>query len=161
VALLLLARRFETGDDAMRERIFRTYFRNTAYVNNWDLVDMSAPAIVGAHLLDRPRAPLRRLARSGSVWERRIAVVSTLAFIRAGDHDETFRLARALLQDEHDLIRRAVGWMLREAGKHDEPRLIAFLERHASVMPRVMLRYAIERLDDEVRTKLLEEAPQR
>jgi 3-methyladenine DNA glycosylase AlkD len=161
VALLLLARRFETGGDAMRERIFRTYLRNTAYVNNWDLVDTSAPAIVGAHLLDRPRAPLRRLARSTSVWERRIAVVSTLAFIRAGDHDETFRLARALLRDEHDLIRKAVGWMLREVGKRDEPRLLAFLERHASVMPRVMLRYAVERLDAEVRQKLLEGTPQR
>jgi 3-methyladenine DNA glycosylase AlkD len=161
VALLLLARRFETGDDAMRERIFRTYLRNTAYVNNWDLVDTSAPAIVGAHLLDRPRAPLRRLGRSKSVWDRRIAVVSTLAFIRAGDHGETFRLARALLQDDHDLIRKAVGWMLREAGKRDEPRLIAFLERHADVMPRVMLRYAVERLDDEVRRKLLQEAAQR
>jgi 3-methyladenine DNA glycosylase AlkD len=161
VALLLLARRFETGDDALRERIFRTYLRNTAYVDNWDLVDTSAPAIVGAHLLDRPHAPLRRLARSESVWERRIAVVSTLAFIRAGDHDETFRLARALLRDEHDLIRKAVGWMLREVGKRDEPRLIAFLERHARVMPRVMLRYAVERLDAEVREKILSQVPGR
>jgi len=128
-------------------------------VNNWDLVDTSAPAIVGGHLLDRPRAPLRRLARSNSVWERRIAVVGTLAFIRAGDHDETLRLARTLLRDEHDLIRKAVGWMLREVGKRDEPRLIAFLERHAGVMPRVMLRYAVERLDAEIRTRLLQEAP--
>jgi 3-methyladenine DNA glycosylase AlkD len=159
VALLLLARRFDNGDDAMRERIFRTYLSNTAYVNNWDLVDTSAPAIVGGHLLDRPRAPLRRLARSNSVWERRIAVVGTLAFIRAGDHDETLRLARTLLRDEHDLIRKAVGWMLREVGKRDEPRLIAFLERHAGVMPRVMLRYAVERLDAEIRTRLLQEAP--
>jgi 3-methyladenine DNA glycosylase AlkD len=159
VALLLLARRFETGDDALRECIFRTYLRNTAYVDNWDLVDTSAPAIVGAHLLDRPRAPLHRLVRSTSVWERRIAVVSTLAFIRAGDHDATFRLARALLRDEHDLIRKAVGWMLREVGKRDEPRLIAFLERHADVMPRVMLRSAVEHLDAEVRRKLLEDTP--
>jgi 3-methyladenine DNA glycosylase AlkD len=156
VALLLLAHRFETGDDSLRERIFRTYMANTAHVNNWDLVDTSAAAIVGAHLLHRSREPLRRLAQSRSVWERRIAVVSTLTFIRAGDHEETFRLARALLRDEHDLIRKAVGWMLREVGKRDEPHLIAFLERHAHEMPRVMLRYAVERLDARVRRALLE-----
>jgi 3-methyladenine DNA glycosylase AlkD len=162
VALLLLARRFETADEELRERIFWMYLDNTAHVNNWDLVDTSAPAIVGAHLLDRPRAPLRRLARSKSVWERRIAVVSTLAFIRAGDYDETFRLARALLGDEHDLIRKAVGWMLREVGKRDEPRLIAFLERHAHEMPRGMLRYAVERLEPQIQTMLLERRrPQR
>lgn len=162
VALLLLARRFETADDELRERIFRTYLGNTGHVNNWDLVDTSAPAIVGAHLLDRPREPLRRLAGSKSVWERRIAVVSTLALIRAGDHEETLRLARALLRDEHELIRKAVGWMLREVGKRDEPRLIAFLERHADEMPSVMLRYAVERLDARVRTELLERRrPQR
>lgn len=161
VALLLLSRRFETGGDELREGIFRTYLGHTAYVNNWDLVDTSAPPIVGAHLLHRPREPLRRLARSDSVWERRIAVVSTLTFIRSGDHDETFRLAEALLRDEHELIRKAVGWMLREVGKRDEPRLIAFLERHARVMPRVMLRYAVERLDAEVRARLLNQAPNR
>ena len=121
VALLILGRRFETADDELRERIFRTYLANTAYVNNWDLVDTSAPVIVGAYLLDRPREPLRTLARSRSVWERRIAVVRTLAFIRAGDHDETVRLARVLFRDEHELIRKAVGWMLREVGKRDEP----------------------------------------
>jgi 3-methyladenine DNA glycosylase AlkD len=125
-------------------------------VNNWDLVDTSAPTIAGVHLLRRPRSRLQRLARSNSVWERRIAIVSTLAFIRAGDHDETFRLARVLLRDEHDLIRKAVGWMLREVGKRDEPRLLAFLDQHADKMPRVMLRYAIERLDAPLRKELLE-----
>jgi 3-methyladenine DNA glycosylase AlkD len=162
VALLLLIRRFEKEDDKLRERIFRMYLANTTHVNNWDLVDTSAPTIVGAHLLDRSREPLRRLAQSKSVWERRIAVVSTLALIRAGDHDETLRLARVLLRDEHDLIRKAVGWMLREVGKRDEPRLIAFLERHAHEMPSVMLRYAVERLDARVRTELRERRrPQR
>jgi 3-methyladenine DNA glycosylase AlkD len=161
VALLIFARRFETADDELRERIFRTYLANTRHVNNWDLVDTSAPAIVGAHLLDRPREPLRRLARSNSVWERRIAVVSTLAFIRAGDHDETFLMARLLLRDEHDLIRKAVGWMLREVGKRDEPRLIDFLECHAHEMPRVMLRYAVERLDAQARTRFLEASRRR
>lgn len=154
-ALLILARGYETGDKELRERIFQTYLDNTAYVNNWDLVDTSAPAIVGAHFLARPREPLRRLARSRSVWERRIAVVSTLTFIRAGEFDETFTLARLLLRDEHDLIRKAVGWMLREVGKRDEPRLIAFLKRHADEMPRVMLRYAVERLDTRARRELL------
>ena len=156
VGLLMLGGRFETADDELRERIFRTYLANTAYVNNWDLVDTSAPVIVGAYLLDRRREPLRQLARSTSVWERRIAVVSTLAFIRAGDHDETVRLARFLLREEHDLIRKAVGWMLREVGKRDEARLLGFLERHAPEMPRVMLRYAVERLDAPVRARLLE-----
>jgi 3-methyladenine DNA glycosylase AlkD len=155
IALFILARRFAAADEELRERIFRTYLENMAHVNNWDLVDTSAPAIVGAHLLDRPREPLHRLARSTSVWERRVAVVSTLTFIRAGDHDETLRLARFLLRDEHDLIRKAVGWMLREVGKHDQSRLIAFLERHACEMPRVMLRYAVERLDAPLRAQLL------
>jgi 3-methyladenine DNA glycosylase AlkD len=111
---------------------------------------------VGAYLVDRPRDPVRRLARSQSVWERRIAIVGTLAFVRAGDYGETLRLARVLLRDEHDLIRKAVGWMLREVGKRDEPRLLAFLECHAHEMPRVMLRSAVERLDPRVRRKLLE-----
>jgi 3-methyladenine DNA glycosylase AlkD len=161
VALLILARRFDSADDELRERIVQTYLENTRYVDNWDLVDTSAPTIVGAHLLDRSREPLARLARSESVWERRIAVVSTLAFIRANDYEETLRLARLLLRDEHDLIRKAVGWMLREVGKRDEPRLIAFLELHAHEMPRVMLRYAVERLDAPIRRELLERGSRR
>lgn len=156
VALLLLARQFETGDEELRRRIFQTLLDNTAHVNNWDLVDTSAPSIVGAHLLHRSREPLRGLARSNSVWERRMAIVATLTFIRDGDYDETFRLARRLLRDEHDLIRKATGWMLREVGKRDEPRLVAFLERHAHEMPRVMLRYAVGRLDPSTRKQLLD-----
>jgi 3-methyladenine DNA glycosylase AlkD len=161
VALLILARRFDSADDELRARIFQMYLENTKYVNNWDLVDTSAPAIVGTHLLDRSREPLRRLARSGSVWERRIAVVSTLTFIRANDYEETLRLSRLLLRDEHDLIRKAVGWMLREVGKRDEPRLIEFLKLHAPEMPRVMLRYAVERLDAPIRRQLLERGSRR
>jgi 3-methyladenine DNA glycosylase AlkD len=156
VALLIIGRRFESADDELRERIFWTYLANTAHVNNWDLVDTSAPVIVGAHLLHRRREPLRDLAQSKSVWERRIAVVSTLTFIRTDDYDETIRLARLLLRDEHDLIQKAVGWMLREVGKRDEQRLIRFLERHAHEMPRVMLRYAVERLEAPTRARLLE-----
>jgi 3-methyladenine DNA glycosylase AlkD len=154
VALLILVRRFETGDEELRERIFRVYLANKSYVNNWDLVDTSAPAIVGAHLLARGRNPVHRLAQSRSVWERRIAVVSTLAFIRAGDYEETFLLARRLFADEERLIQKAVGWMLREVGKRDQARLIAFLERHTHEMPSIMHRHAVERLDSRVVAQL-------
>jgi DNA alkylation repair enzyme len=141
-------------DEELRERIFRVYLANKSYVNNWDLVDTSAPAIVGAHLLARGRNPVHRLAQSRSVWERRIAVVSTLAFIRAGDYEETFLLARRLFADEERLIQKAVGWMLREVGKRDQARLIAFLERHTHEMPSIMHRHAVERLDPRVVAQL-------
>jgi 3-methyladenine DNA glycosylase AlkD len=155
VALVLLVRRYRRGDAAERERIFELYLARTDRIDNWDLVDSSAPQIVGAHLLERPRAVLDRLAASPSLWERRIAVVATFTFIRAGQLDDTLRLAERLLDDEHDLIHKAVGWMLREAGKRDEARLVAFLERHGAVMPRTMLRYAIERLDPATRGRLM------
>jgi 3-methyladenine DNA glycosylase AlkD len=158
VALLILIRRFDAAEDEeVRDRIFALYLDNTPYVNNWDLVDTSAPAIVGAYLLNRSRATLRRLASSPSVWERRIAIVSTLTFIRADDHDETLRLARVLLNDEHDLIRKAVGWMLREVGKRDTARLLKFLDSHAPQMSRLTLRYASEHLDRATRRRLLNE----
>jgi 3-methyladenine DNA glycosylase AlkD len=155
VALLILVRQFEIGDDKLRQRIFSLYVDNIDHVDNWDLVDTSAPAIVGAHLLDRPRDVLRRWAKSSSLWERRIAIISTLTFIRAGDFDETLRLSNLLLHDDHDLIHKAVGWMLREVGKRDEGRLIEFLERHAKETPRVVLRYATERLEPAQRSRLL------
>ncbi len=111
--------------------------------------------IVGAHLLDRSRAPLRELAASDELWERRIAVVSTFAFIRTGDLDDAFAICEQLIADPHDLIHKACGWVLREAGKHDEARLVAFLERHAAEMPRTELRYAIERLGEAERRRLM------
>jgi len=157
-ALVIFVRRYGRADEQERQRIYDLYLGNTAHVNGWDLVDVSAPHIVGAHLLDRrgaERRVLDRLASSPSVWERRIAIMATFAFVRAGDCDETLRLARALLDDEHDLIHKAVGWMLREVGKRDEELLVGFLQQHAGDMPRTMLRYAVERLDAPLRADLM------
>ena len=157
LAMLLLVRQFQTAkDDASRRRIYEFYLLNATRINNWDLVDVSAPGIVGRWLLGRSGAPLRRLARSKDLWERRIAIVATHYFIRQGDLDETFRVADILLNDQHDLIHKAVGWMLREAGKRDARRLRAFLAPRHDRMPRTMLRYAIERFPErERRTYLL------
>ena len=111
----------------------------TAYVNNWDLVDTSAPAIVGGYLADKSRKPLMELAKSKSLWERRIAIVATQHFIRLGQFDETMTISRVLLSDDQDLIHKAVGWMLREVGARDPAPLVQFLEKHAGTMPRTML----------------------
>ena len=146
LAAIVLAMQYAKADEPGRTAIYRLYLSRTAYLNNWDLVDVTAPSIVGVHLLKRSRAVLTRLARSKSVWERRIAMVSTSAFIRRGEFDDTLRLATQLLPDRHDLIHKVVGWMLREVGKRDEAALCAFLDRHAATMPRTALRYAIERL---------------
>jgi 3-methyladenine DNA glycosylase AlkD len=155
LALLLLISSYEKGSPSEREDIFRFYLDNTRSINNWDLVDVSAPPIVGTHLLDGDKAVLSKLARSGSLWEKRIAMVSTLAFIRQGRLDHTFGLARLLLSDREDLMHKAVGWMLREAGKRDEGSLRAFLDEHGHAMPRTMLRYAIERFPSEIRAHYL------
>ena len=130
------------------EAIFNFYLANTKYINNWDLVDCSAPCIVGAHLLDRPRDILYTLADSQSLWENRISVVSCLTFIRRGDLKDIFALAGIFMKKGkiHDLMQKATGWMLREAGKADETALKAFLDDHAATMPRTMLRYSLERL---------------
>jgi 3-methyladenine DNA glycosylase AlkD len=157
-ALVILVQRYGRADELERQRIYDLYLGNTAHVSGWDLVDVSAPHIVGTHLLDRKGAERRvldRLASSPSVWERRIAIMATFAFVRAGDCDETLRLARSLLDDEHDLIHKAVGWMLREVGKRDEELLVGFLQQHAGDMPRAMLRYAVERLDPPLRAGLM------
>jgi 3-methyladenine DNA glycosylase AlkD len=145
LALLLLVDAFQRADEADQKRLYTFYLDHTAFINNWDLVDSSAPQIVGGFLQDRSRAPLRRLARSRSLWDRRIAIVATHHFIRQRDLDDTFRIAELLLDDEHDLIHKAVGWMLREAGKRDGAALRRFLDGRFSRMPRTMLRYAIER----------------
>jgi 3-methyladenine DNA glycosylase AlkD len=145
-ALLILAEQYRRGSPRLQRDIYARYVRHTGRINNWDLVDLSAPAIVGAHLMGRSIAPLRRLARSRSLWERRIAIVATQAFIRRGRFDVTLEIAERLLGDREDLIHKAAGWMLREVGKRDAPALAGFLDRHASAMPRTMLRYAIERL---------------
>ena len=155
LALLILVRQFEGGDDRAKRAIFDLYLGETRWINNWDLVDLSAYRIVGAWLASRPRSALRRLVRSGLLWDRRIAVVSTYAFIRAGDLDDTFALSEQLLADPHDLMHKACGWMLREAGKRDRPALVDFLNRHAPAMPRTMLRYAIEKFPDAERKAIL------
>jgi 3-methyladenine DNA glycosylase AlkD len=155
LALLILVRLYSRGDEAAREEIYRLYLKNARLINNWDLVDSSAEHIVGAHLRERSRAPLRRLAKSGDLWERRIAVLSTFHYIKRGEFRETLDIARALLDDREDLIHKAVGWMLREVGKRDAAAAEEFLKENYRRMPRTMLRYAIERLPEERRRRYL------
>jgi 3-methyladenine DNA glycosylase AlkD len=154
-ALLILVSRYEAGDARTRQEVFDFYLDHTGYVNNWDLVDTSAPNIVGEHLVRRSRRVLYRLAESPVLWERRIAMVATFAFIARDDLKDTFGIAKCLLADKHDLIQKATGWMLREAGVYSRPRMIAFLKRHYSRMPRTTLRYAIEHLPKVQRNRAL------
>ncbi|HLX36341.1 MAG TPA: DNA alkylation repair protein, partial [Candidatus Binataceae bacterium] len=154
-ALMILRFQYERGTPAMQQAIFKAFLAHTRHVNNWDLVDSSAPYIVGMHLAPRPRTLLRRLAKSKDLWERRIAIVATLGLMRQGHIEDTFAIAEILLPDEHDLIHKATGWMLREAGKRSEPALLAFLEKNYAAMPRTALRYAIERFPQAQRKRLL------
>ncbi len=154
-ALLVLMKIYARGDDAARRKVYALYLRNTPQINNWDLVDLSAPHIVGAFLAQKGRKSLDRMARSRSLWERRIAIVATFHWIRRGAFDETLRIARILLRDPEDLIQKAVGWMLREVGKRNQEKLEAFLGAHYRQMPRTMLRYAIERLPEPKRRAYL------
>ena len=158
VALLILVWRYSSSNTSSsakkeKEEIVKFYLDNIKQVNNWDLVDVSAPNILGAYLVDSRdrRRLLYKLARSKNVWERRIAIVATHRFIRKGDFSDTLKIAEMLLQDRHDLIHKAVGWMLREVGKRDAAAEEAFLDKRCSVMPRTMLRYAIERLPESKR----------
>lgn len=156
LALIVLVRGFARGDERRRAQIIASYLGNVRYINNWDLVDSSAPGILGAYYAGRSRAPLRRMARSANLWERRMAMIATLHFIRAGEPEDALRLAELLLRDEHDLIHKAAGWMLREVGERCDRRVLrSFLDRHATAMPRTMLRYAIERLPAAERTRYL------
>ena len=148
------ARQRRTSEDH-RQALFDLYLRRHDRIDNWDLVDRAAPHVVGRHLLDKPRDPLFALARSTNPWERRTAIVATYAFIREGDVDDTFRIAVVLAHDDHDLVQKAVGSWVREAGKRDRDRLLAFLDDHASALPRVTLRYATEKLDPETRARYL------
>ena len=159
LALLILVRQFQRSDEAVRQRIYDLYLANTRYINNWDLVDCSARDIVGGYLADKDRSPLDGLARSESLWERRISIIATFHFIRSGVFEDTLRIARTLLGDREDLIHKAVGWMLREVGKRDQEVLEGFLRRHHSTMPRTMLRYAIERFPEQQRTGYLKGMP--
>ncbi|MGC4816970.1 DNA alkylation repair protein [Micromonospora sp. DT63] len=154
-SLFVLVRKFSRGDEEERGRVVRLLLDNTDRVNNWDLVDSSAPYILGPWLIDKDRSVLDRLAASDLVWDRRLAIMATFAFIRVGDFDWTFRLGERLLHDPHDLVRKAVGWMLREVGNRDRAAEEEFLARHHRVMPRVMLRYAIEKFEPQRRSEYL------
>jgi 3-methyladenine DNA glycosylase AlkD len=146
-ALFILVDQFNRGDQRTRRQIFRLYMRRLRFINNWDLVDTSAGSIVGGWLADKPRDLLDRLARSPHLWSRRVAMIATFHSIYRGDHRDAIRIATILVNDRHDLIQKAVGWMLREVGKRASPAaLTTFLRRHAATMPRTALRYAIERL---------------
>jgi 3-methyladenine DNA glycosylase AlkD len=143
------------ASEGRRRELFELYLRRHDRINDWDLVDLGAWDVVGRYLMDRPREVLYRLARSTSVWERRTAILATLYFVRRGDLDDTFRIAEELVNDDHDLVRKAVGGSLREAGRHDRGRLLTFLDDHAATMPRTALRYAIEHLDKDRRADYL------
>ena len=155
LALIILVGQYERGDHAARQAIYKLYLGHTRYVNNWDLVDASADAIVGAHLYDRDRGLLHKLAQSRSVWERRIAMLASFHYIKKGEYEDALTIAELLLRDEHDLIHKAVGWMLREIGKRDQAVEERFLKTHAARMPRTMLRYAIERFPEPLRRRYL------
>ena len=144
-ALEILVMQFAKSNEKDRKNILNFYLKNKKYVINWDLVDTSAPYLLGEYLVDKPKEVLYKLAKSKNLWERRIAIVSTFYFISKGDVSETFKIAKVLLHDRGDLIHKAVGWALREAGKKNERKLVKFLEENGSKMPRTMFRYAIEK----------------
>ena len=134
---------------------FDFYLSQTKYINNWDLVDLSAPQITGRFLLDKSREILYKLAESDMLWDNRIAIVSTLTFIRNNDLDDTYKLSLKMMHHKHDLMHKAIGWMLREAGKRDTKRLYDFVQEYKNIMPRTMLRYSIEKFDKETRKELM------
>ncbi len=154
-SLIILVEQFKKGDEKQKEKIFKFYLRHTSRINNWDLVDASCRDIVGEHLQNKDRKILYKLAKSKNLWERRIAMVSTWAYIRMNDLNDTFAIAESLLNDKHDLMHKAVGWMLREAGKRDENALHGFLKKHIHQMPRTALRYSIEKFSPSVRKMYL------
>ncbi len=154
-ALLIMVEKVRRADEDVRRRMFDLYLANTGRINNWDLVDLSAPQIVGCFLKQKPRDILYNLADSPLLWDNRIAIVSTFAFIKDHDLDDTFRLALRLMNHPHELIHKAVGWMLREAGKRDMLRLRLFVDDHYADMPRTMLRYAIEKYPEEERKEVI------
>jgi 3-methyladenine DNA glycosylase AlkD len=158
LALIILTNQYAAGTTCQKEELYGFYIKNLDRVNNWNLVDASAHLIVGAHLHNKDREILLTLAQSPLMWYRRVAIVATWYFIRQNDLHWTFRISRILLGDTHDLIHKAVGWMLREAGKKDTPSLVAFLEQHHKTMPRTMLRYSIEKFDEKVRKKYLKKS---
>lgn len=148
VALFILVEKFQNGNGAFKKEIFDFYLKNTKYINNWDLVDLSSHKIVGAYLFDKDRKILYALARSNNLWEKRIAIISTAYFISQRQFKDTLKISEILLRDKHDLIHKAVGWMLREVGKRNKGVEEEFLSKYYLQMPRTMLRYAIEKFSD-------------
>lgn len=155
LALLFLVRAYEKGGDKRRKKIYELYLAHTRFIDNWDLVDLTAPHIVGAWLWSRDRKPLYKLANSTSLWERRIAIISTFQFIRKNDFRDALEISKLLLKDKEDLIHKAAGWMLREVGKRDFKTEEEFLLVHYREMPRTMLRYAIEKFPEQQRQAFL------
>ncbi|PIN84950.1 MAG: DNA alkylation repair protein [Candidatus Diapherotrites archaeon CG11_big_fil_rev_8_21_14_0_20_37_9] len=155
-SLLILVEKFKKANEKERKEIFDFYLANTKHINNWDLVDLSAPKIVGAYLLDKPRKILYSLAKSNDLWEKRISVLGTFIFTRESDFDDCIAISEIHLKDKHDLMHKAVGWMLREIGKKDKEVLEKFLAKHSKEMPRTMLRYSIEKFPENERKKWLE-----
>ncbi len=155
IALLILVNKYKKSSEAEKESIYKFYLKKKKGINNWDLVDLSAPKIIGEHLLKRNKKILLRFAGSKNIWERRIAILSTYALIRKNEFETTMQIAYILLEDTHDLIHKAVGWMLREIGKKDLVTEEKFLKLYYKRMPRTMLRYAIEKFPESKRKKYL------
>lgn len=155
LALLFLMQHYARGDEQIRSHIYEFYLKSTRFINNWDLVDLSAEHIVGHYLLNRSKAPLYHLAGSQDLWERRIAIISTFCYIKQHNFKETLKISKLLLPDREDLIHKAVGWMLREVGKRDFKSEETFLKKHYQSMPRTMLRYAIEKFPEVLRKGFL------
>jgi 3-methyladenine DNA glycosylase AlkD len=152
-ALLILTYKYPKSEQ--KNKIINLYLKNTKYINNWDLVDLSAPKLLGDYLLDKPRDILYSLAKSKDLWEKRISILTTYTFIKNHEFQDTLKIAKILLHDEHDLIHKAIGWMLREIGKLDQTLEEKFLQKHLKSLPRTTLRYAIERFDEDLRQRYL------
>ncbi len=150
-SLFVLIGKYKKSDDNEKKEIFNFYLKNTKNINNWDLVDLSASNIVGDYLLDKKRDILYKLAKSKSLWERRIAILATFEFIKNNEYKDTLKISKELLNDKHDLIHKGVGWMLREVGKRNQAIEEEFLKKHHKTMPRTMLRYSIERFSERKR----------
>jgi len=148
IAAFILVDQFNRGDEKKKKNILNFYLKNRKGINNWDLVDLSAPKIIGAYLIDKEKDLLYKFARSKDLWEKRIAIISTQTFIRKYSFEDTLKISKILLNDKHDLIHKAVGWMLREVGNRDLQTEEEFLKKHYKLMPRTMLRYAIEKFPE-------------